>query len=331
MIRKFWDSDKNDLTVSKSELARRIRHKYPQLFDTENAARNAVRYYTGSNGDQTRRGSADKSFYSQSSIQEGLKKAGVYSLHKSLDSPVVLPPGKYGVLQDIHVPFQHDQALSAALAKLKEEKIDGLVLNGDIVDCYQVSSYTKETDRPSLLEEMRMTYVFLRNLRKMFPKIPIWYKFGNHEERMRQYILKNAMQLAEFPELSIEGMLHFDELGIKKVGREVIKAGDFNILHGHELGRSVFSPVNVARGLFTRINASGGVGHHHQRSMHRQNTLDGGMIVTHSFACLCHLDPEYMPYGSLKWAHGFGVVEVLNGIGHFTVTNYEIINGEIFT
>jgi len=118
-----------------------------------------------------------------------------------------------------------------------------------------------------------------------------------------------------------------DELNITFIpDKQIIHAGKLTILHGHELGASVFSPVNIARGLFLRAKDSALCGHHHQASEHTEPNINGKITTCWSVACLCELHPDYMPIN--KHHHGFAHVRVLD-TGEFEVSNYRIVNGKI--
>jgi len=81
-------------------------------------------------------------------------------------------------LSDIHFPFQRDDILEAAVDYAKGADI--LVLNGDIFDCYAVSSFKKKKKVP-LMREYDIVVEFVRGLVPHFPEIRLVR--GNHEKR----------------------------------------------------------------------------------------------------------------------------------------------------
>jgi hypothetical protein len=87
-----------------------------------------------------------------------------------------------------------------------------------------------------------------------------------------------------------------------------MKAGWLDIIHWHEFASSVFSPVNVARGLYLRWKVSAIQWHNHQTSEHTETDMNGKIVTTWSLGCLCGLHPQYMPIN--KWNHWFAIVEV---------------------
>jgi len=229
-----------------------------------------------------------------------------------------------------HVTEIQHSTVKEGLAKLnivsKAENMD--ILNGDILDCYDVSRFSKEIRRPKISEELEMGRNFFQYLRELFPTQAIFYKIGNHEERMRAYVLRNARELADLNDISLESLLRLEEYRIIPVNREMINLGKLTVLHGHELGESVFSPVNPARGMFLKAKASTIVGHYHQVSHHSESNLRGEQVGVWSMGCLCNLSPDYRPYAFTKWANGFAYVTVNEDLS-FHVENFKIINGKI--
>lgn len=311
-------------------LAELIFTKEEGLFATKEAARATIRYYKGANGERARKAAKNSGHFEQptiSSIQEGLKKLGIVSRSEAPEH-LQLGEGKYLILSDIHIPFQNDEALASALQYGVDNGATHIILNGDILDCYDVSRFLKETKRPRISEELEMGRSFFSFLRDLFPDAPIYYKLGNHEERMRHYLLRNAREMSDIEDLSLEALLKVGEFGIRVVNREMIKLGKLTVIHGHELGESVFSPVNPARGMFLKAKTSVLFGHNHQVSHHSENNLHNDQVGVWSTGCLCELTPEYRPYAYTKWSHGFAFVRV-NADGTFHVDNLKILDGKI--
>jgi predicted phosphodiesterase len=323
-IRKYCDNN-NELTIPKQTLSRLIYNENHGLFSGIDAVRNIVRSLTGSNKTNTK---ALPGFTQPSTIEDGLRK---YKLFTKLPEPKekILKPGCWLVMSDIHFPEHDPTAIAASLNFAKNARVDGIVLNGDIIDMYEVSRFIKEVGRPSIKTELEMTRSFFQLLRDEFGDIPIVYKFGNHEERMRNYLLTNARAIAELDGIGLEDQLQLKKFGIDVVYRERIRAGKLDILHGHELQKGISAPVNPARGAFLRAKSSLLIGHHHQTSTHHENNLKRDQIVCYSIGCHCTLTPEYNPFGYTRQNHGGAIVEILKG-GNFKVNNYRIINGSVY-
>lgn len=311
-------------------LAELIFTKEEGLFATREAARALIRYYKGAIGESRRKSAMNSGHFEQptiSSIQEGLKKLGIVSRSEAPEH-LQLGEGRYLILSDVHIPFQNDEALACALQYGVDNGATHIILNGDIMDTYDVSRFLKETKRPKISEELEMTRNFFTFLRELFPNSLIYYKLGNHEERMRHYLLRNARELSDIEDLSLESLLKLDEFKIQIVNREMIKIGKLTVIHGHEDQGGAFSPVSPARGLFTKAKTSAIIGHHHTTSEHSESNLHGERIVCYSTGCLCELTPEYRPYAYTKWNHGFAFVTV-EADGSFQVNNLRISNGKV--
>ena len=107
--------------------------------------------------------------------------------------------------------------------------------------------------------------------------------------------------------------------------KRIMKAGDLNIVHGHEFASSIISPVNIARGLYLRSKASSICGHHHRSSEHTEQDINGKIVTTWSVGCLSELHPQYMPINS--WNHGFCMIDISGK--EFEVRNKRIWKGKI--
>lgn len=229
------------------------------------------------------------------------------------------------VISDLHIPYHELEAVYTALDSGIKHGVDSIIINGDLIDFYKISRYTKDPTKKNIRYEFEMTQEFFDFLREKFPKQQIYFKLGNHEERYEDFLKSKAPELFGDPYYSLEERLGLNQWGIHYIGgRQVIKYGKLNIVHGHEFGSSFFSPVNPARGLFLRAKASTMAGHNHQTSEHHENNLNGDQIACWSLGCLCNKSPEYRPFAYTKWNWGFAIVEK-DKKGRFQVENKRIM------
>lgn len=215
---------------------------------------------------------------------------------------------RIALFSDIHIPYHSVQALTAAISFTKKEKPDALILNGDALDFHGLSRFQKDPRKKNFALELdtwrAMFDVFAKEL-----KCKIYYKIGNHEERYEHYLWMKAGELVGVEEFELSNILQARAKGIEIIGgKTIIEAGGLCILHGHEFGSSVFSPVNIARGLYMKGKVSAIQGHNHQVSEHTEPNLKGKIVTTWSQGCLCELHPAHLPYN--KWAHGFAIVDI---------------------
>ena len=237
--------------------------------------------------------------------------------------------GKIGILSDIHVPYHDDVALRAAVDHLHEHKIDSLLLNGDFADFYSVSRHEKNPKYRNFLAEVEQVQQLLRWLRDQFPDIKIVAKTGNHEERWEKWLFQHAPELSASPLMGLANWLALKEVDIELVqDKRIVLAGNLPILHGHEKGNGISSPVNQARGAYMRLHHTVLEGHGHRTSIHSEPDMMGKETVCFSTGCLCDLRPAYAPLN--KWNHGGAVVTVRES-GEFDVENFRIAAGKVRT
>ena len=317
--------------------------KYPQMptrtvsrhihndsfpFLTESAIRSAVRKVRN----ESCRDSYDfKDLKKYKRTEEEKKLAISNKLPQSDYEPVEpfhIPIGNNNILflTDIHLPYHDIQALQVAIDYGKERKVNAVYLNGDTLDMYQASRFVKDRRMRDLHGEFEMCRDFLDYLKQEL-NCPIYYKIGNHEDRLEIYLRTNAPELAMLPDVRLENLLRFGEKGVQLIeSKQIAYAGKLALLHGHEFGHSVFSPVNAARGLYMRAKESSVIGHHHQSSEHSEKSLSGEVVTTWSVGSLCGLQPDYYPFN--KWNHGFAHIKFEEN-GNYRMKNIRIINGEI--
>jgi predicted phosphodiesterase len=315
---------KYGMTMPTLTLARIMYKENKEAFNSVDHARGTLRTIEGKHGSKNRKATKDKSLYM---TEERPKNP--WKLPESEETkyePFIIKARKIAVLSDIHIPYHSVPALSAGLDFIQAEKPDAILLNGDTIDFYGLSRFMKDPRKRSVAHELQATRDFLDVLSQFGAKI--YFKIGNHEERYENYLMRVAPELLGVREFELKYLLGLDARGIDFISdKRIIKANDLNIVHGHEFGQSIFSPVNVARGLFLRGKVSAMQGHNHSVSEHTESNMNGDIVTTWSLGCLCELNPAYLPIN--KWSHGFGIVELSDNGKDFHVRNYRIHKGKI--
>ena len=252
-----------------------------------------------------------------------------YELPKSDETiyePYIIKGRRILVLSDIHIPYHSIPALTAAFDWARDKDVDTVLLNGDTIDAHRLSKYVTDPKKRDFAGELETFREFFTVLVQAFPKAQIIFKIGNHEERYDAFLAQKAGELSGVSEFSLENIIRSRAQGIEFVtDKRIMKAGDLNIIHGHEFTGGTFSPVNIARGLFLKAKVSAMQGHNHQTSEHTESNMNGEITTTYSVGCLCELHPAYLPIN--KWNHGFAIVDVDGQSFH--VRNYRIHKGEV--
>lgn len=305
--------------LSKAELGRKLASRYPESFNSVDDGRYFIRKVTGKAGSM-RAKLTDK--YIGPKLNQG--RANDYK-HYILDAK------RIAILSDIHIPFHNREALYLALTWVKQFEPDCILLNGDIIDCYQLSNFQKDPDERSFADELKELHNFLDDLKSQFD-CKVIYKMGNHEERFERFMIDKGKDIRKVEDIDGKEILSWESIThAKKYGHEIvtnkriIKAGKLNIVHGHEFGKSIFSPVNPARGFYLRAKCSVIGGHYHQTSEHIEKDLNDSVSGAWSTGALCDMHPAYMPLN--RWNLGFACVEIEDN--NFTVHNKKIMNGKI--
>ena len=252
------------------------------------------------------------------------------------DTVIEVTSNKVGVISDLHWPFHalyrdgggelYGPYLTA-LEYLKDQGIGTLVVNGDAMDCYNISNHEKMEAKRSFSWELDVARHMSAHLRRYFGDgVRIIYREGNHEERWQRYIGKHAEQLKDVDDLALPELLRLRSHGIEWVGERCkLTVGKLWIDHGHEWFGS--GGVNPARNYRMKAQDNILVGHVHKTTfdMHKR-PLDSSVFAGWSMGCLCDLNPHYAPRN--HWNHGVVMVE-LDGSGEFSVHNRIIVNNRV--
>ena len=230
-----------------------------------------------------------------------------------------------GVMSDIHLPLHDRPALMASASYLKEMGIDALILNGDVLDCTNLTRHTQRKPmRYTWSQELEVARAFFSSLRVLFPKIPILYLEGNHENWVKQYLVSRAIQLSGDYEL--EKVLGLDQLDIRWLPEDrVVKYGKLYIMHGHQL--RIGGSMNVAEKVLRKAGVNIMCGHWHQQSYYEKKNLVDEIHACWINGALCDLHPDYMPYNN--HGHGFATVELVDDDGTFSVVQRKVVNGRV--
>ena len=181
--------------------------------------------------------------------------------NKELDRILFIP--------DQHFPY-NDKRYWRLLIKVAQcIKFDTIVILGDFIDCYTVSSHSKDPRRMlSLKQEIQTAKVAIKQLEALGAKRYI-YTEGNHEDRLWRYIKDKA------PEL-VGGVTVEELLGLKQGPWEFIpyrqsaKVGKIHVIH--DIGRA---GVNAMRGTLLEMQDNTVFGHTHRLGVIYDGTVTG--------------------------------------------------------
>src|SRR2546427_11154479 len=118
------------------------------------------------------------------------------------------------IANDFQIPFHDERALLLFKMFLRRERPDWLNLNGDFQDFWEISSYDltprSGTEFKSEIETGRK---ILRSFRRSLTRARITWIEGNHEFRLRKYLIQNARELYGLPGVSVADV-EIEEKGV---------------------------------------------------------------------------------------------------------------------
>lgn len=236
------------------------------------------------------------------------------------------------VVNDLQIPFQDEKAVNVILKFIKEKQPKIIVLNGDIIDCFEVSAFTKSVwVESSFKKEISQTKAFLSELRLTCPDSRIIFIEGNHEFRIKKYLNNYAREIAFLDILNLEYLLDLSLYNIEYIQvKKGLNSFADNFIKIDELYIGHFNRVNKHSGYTAKNLADDkGVcliqGHTHRGGTYYKTLINGTIIRAFENFCLCDQSPNYLV--NPNWQLGFTIV--LFNEQHY-VYPIELINYSFF-
>lgn len=227
------------------------------------------------------------------------------------------------VLNDTQFPYEDRKVLNLVLNFVDELKPHGVVLNGDITDCYSLSSFSKDPlKKNTLAAEIKLAEALMLRLAKV-TKERIWLG-GNHEDRLRRYLWDNAPALLTDHVTEFARVFRIKESGFEwRPYGEYVMLGKLLVTHGSQVRQQSGA---TARAHYEKYGTSTMIGHSHRLGTYYHRNMRG-VHVAYENGCLCRLDPEYAQRPN--WQQGFSVVHVAPG-GFFNVQQIPVLQRKTF-
>lgn len=207
------------------------------------------------------------------------------------------------VLGDLHAPYVDYSAFNVTCQILEDLQPFAVVLNGDNLDCYQISKYSQDPKRKLEFQaDITECNECIWRLFEASGDAAMFYTEGNHERRMTDFLWKN-------PELSsLDALVMPTLLGLKDVGatwlpeRERLMFGDWLITHG----TSCCSKAGAtAQKMIDRFGCSG-ISNHVHRLAQVSRTIWNKQHTWIENGALCDLSMPYLD--TADWQHGFTIL-----------------------
>jgi len=134
------------------------------------------------------------------------------------------------LIPDCHIPYEDKKAFELMLKVAKDFKPDHVIILGDFVDMYSVSSHSKDPNRAlNLKEEIKLAKIRLAQINALKAKHKVFVA-GNHEDRLERYLMDKAPEL--FNLVNIPALLDLDKFGFDYVPyKHEYKLGKLHVTH----------------------------------------------------------------------------------------------------
>jgi predicted phosphodiesterase len=209
------------------------------------------------------------------------------------------------VCPDAHHPFVDQLAWRTFLAAAREWRPDVLVIIGDFIDCYSVSSHTKDPARKvHFSDELAAANAALDEIDAL--RIPrVIFTEGNHETRLSRAVADRAPEFHGL--VDMRDLLRVAARGYEWVPyKQWVRVG--KIAFTHDVERA---GVNAARQSLVDFGGNLVFGHTHRGGVVYQGTVDGDQHVCLNVGWLGDydsIDYKHQARARRDWQHGFGVV-----------------------
>lgn len=227
------------------------------------------------------------------------------------------------VCPDVHMPYHDARAWRLFLKALHQVKPDQLVIIGDFVDCYSISSHRKNPRRKSLLSnEIDAACMGLDALQDVMGHKVVFCE-GNHEERLERYLCDRA------PELY--GMVDIRSLLTKDRGWRWVPYGDWitigKVSFSHDVGRA---GMHALRQSLVDFGDNIVIGHTHAGGTTYMGTTSGRRLVALNVGWLgdySAINYTHKARAQRMWQHGFGLIDQ-DGRGRSWCQFIPIVDGQ---
>jgi hypothetical protein len=225
------------------------------------------------------------------------------------------------VIGDMHFGVEHQPTLEIFYEVVSQVKPEKVILNGDTLDMFAISTYAKDArHKQSLQDEMNRYHRFLKILHDITDPwgAEILETNANHsgnsqEGRWWRYLSKQIGEAASLPVL--QERLAYDKVfypdaswNRTKLVEEVILPTNMIVKHGTVVRKN---GGQSARGEYEKVFASTITNHVHRFGATSQRHPAVGNRKAETFynyenACACDLNPSYVK--DPNWQNGFSIV-----------------------
>lgn len=206
------------------------------------------------------------------------------------------------IISDLHIPFEDPKAINIALKIHQHCRPETVVINGDMLDFIELSTFTRDKldDRP-INQSIRDATDIIKKLQRYSTVI---YHIGNHELRLKKYLLNNAPEIADLVNFNdlINNNLKTKIEFVEMVGRDsMAKYFKDLLLIGH-FNKALKNSAYTGKALLDQYKMNVIQGHTHRLGTYYVTGAKETFIAVEG-GCLCSIKPSYT--NNPNWMNGF--------------------------
>lgn len=227
------------------------------------------------------------------------------------------------IIPDVHAPYQDKKAWNLMMKAAKDLKPDHVLILGDFIDNYSVSSHSKNPNRALKLdEEVNETVKLLKEVKALKASNNVFVS-GNHEDRLERYLMDKAPEL--FNVVKIPKLLKLDELNFTYVPyKDHYTIGKLHVTHDcGSAGR--FAHYKSVDAFQKNVI----IGHTHRLGFAVEGNANGERHATAMFGWLgdiTKVDYMHKIKATRDWTLGFGIGYLDKKTNYVYVTPIPIVN-----
>jgi hypothetical protein len=220
------------------------------------------------------------------------------------------------LLSDIQFPYHDRKAIDAVIRFVRDFKPDELNCVGDEMDSPQPSQWTKGKagEYAGTFHRDRLgVHQMMAAFRDALGDKPFRVSRSNHGDRVEKYVAQYAPALGSLPELKIDALLGYAEIGIEYHRKPFAIAPGWVMMHGDESGLSQIAGTTALR-LAKKVGKSVAIGHTHRMCIQPESVgVNGNVKTIYGFEVGHLMDVRkagYLGFGAANWQKGFGLLYV---------------------
>ncbi len=224
---------------------------------------------------------------------------------------------RWVVLSDVHVPFEDAWLLGGVLGWMGTQVLDGVILNGDILDCEKISRFFSLNPVAFEDEVVRCASWVDRvevAARRRNDDVELHWHDGNHEARVERWLADRGPEIAGLTDkhgdakISVPSLLGLRDRGwrYRTYHQTFELVPGLFVEHGDKVSKhSAYTAKNIQ---FDK-GASVVVGHTHRQGLFCKSDRNGVHRALEG-GCLCIVNPSYITEKSANWQQGFVVIDL---------------------